>query len=133
MEDFIDEIEEYNNLQRVILYWDKEGYLEIAICCNYRECLAWGGMAVCDFCNEHDSNIYLCPELGHKGLCTKCFKEHKKRVQWYVEDTNVVFNNLILFVQKYGLYFTDRDLDKINEFFSNHRHPEINIRKFLNK
>lgn len=126
-------MEDVSLFDRVILYNDKDGELEIALHCTYRECYVWGGMAICDLCNEQDSDLYLCPELGSKALCTNCFKEHKKSVKWYTEDTNAVFDELIIFVTSYGLYFSDRDYDMINQFFAGHKHPEIDIKRFLRK
>lgn len=118
-------------MAKVILYDDKNDDIEITVQCTQGECLAWGGLGLCDLCGNECDEIYLCPELGSKGLCQGCFKEHKKMVQWYVEDTNAVFNTLIIFVQRYNLNLSENDLELINEFFRSKGHMSLDIRRFM--
>lgn len=101
---------------RVILYNGADNEQELAIKCSIKECVNWGGFGICDLCGMVDSVIYLCPELGSKGLCSKCFNEHKTRVKWYPEDTKFILAALDNFIEYYKLEFTPHDMDLIEAF-----------------
>lgn len=116
---------------RVLIYKDKNDDTEIAIKVSIAEAINWGGMGMCDMCGLIDNELYLCPELGLKALCTKCFKEHKKNVKWYIEDLHFTFNTLIQYVLNYNLKWSELDLDMIDEFFFSKNHFSLHIRKFM--
>lgn len=102
---------------KVIKYTGSDGHVEIAIQCTLEACYNWGGLGICDLCNnESQKYMYLCPELGHKGLCDDCFKEHMQRVKWYPEDREYVLQSLTDFLVHYGLILDKEDRTKINEF-----------------
>lgn len=104
---------------RIIIYKDKTDHDEIAIKCTLRECFEWGGLGICDLCNNISKEyVYLCPELGHKGLCEQCFEEHKQRVKWYPEDIKYLKDTLNTFIQCYGLSFSPADKSTINDFIT---------------
>ena len=49
------------------------------------ECISWGGMAVCDHCNQSAGTGYLACVLNH-WLCPDCFDDWYKRAKRYEED-----------------------------------------------
>jgi len=58
------------------------------------ECLKWGGMAICDHCNNAASIGYFVAVLNH-WVCPECFDKWLKRAVVYEEDKsyeNKVFN-----------------------------------------
>lgn len=115
---------------RVYLYLTKEKEKMIAIKYYYKE-TEFKQDSICDMCASPDKLYYLCPELGHKALCTSCFRSYRQRSKWYQEDLHFSFNTLLVFVLQYGLTFDDTDLDLIQEYFDDHSHREVNIRKFI--
>lgn len=134
---------------RVKIYEDKDGDTELDIQMSFDEMMNavmktnWYKnldavsksqfISVCDWCGKHDSEYHFFPELGMKVSCKKCAREHKKIVKWYPEDTNTVFNNIIIFVLTYDIGWSESDLNMIDEFFSSKGHNEIHIRKFIEK
>lgn len=101
-------------MDRVFIYDGSDGHKELAIKVTTEECFNWGGLAVCDLCNEDsDGFLYLCPELGSNALCSKCFEEHKGRVKFYQEDVPYILNSLLSYANNYGLEFSDTDMKTI--------------------
>ena len=49
------------------------------------ECFKWGGIAICDSCNQSASSGYLVCVLNHQ-LCPDCFNDWYKRAKRYQED-----------------------------------------------
>lgn len=133
--------------ERVILYEDKQGDTELDIHMTFQDMLDavrktnWYKEADmitksqfvprCDFCGMVDTDYHYFPELGHKVECNKCAKDHKKHVKWYIEDTHTVFNGLILWVLTYDIGWSERELDRIDEFFASKGHYDVHIRKFI--
>lgn len=102
---------------RVVIYEGIDGHKEIAIKATLRECFNWGGLGICDWCNEQaDETVYLCPELGHKASCEKCFEKHQSRVKWYPEDYAYIKDTLREFVDYYKLLFNDLDIRLVDDF-----------------
>lgn len=121
-----------NNDSRIVLYDGKDGETEIAIRVSAEECIqVLGGMAMCDLCGNFDDTLFLCPELGFKALCGKCFRQHRRTVKWYTEDTHTVFNTLILMVKNYNLNWTENDFKNIDEYFSSKGWFSTHIKTFL--
>lgn len=130
---------------QIYLGKDKEEELEILIPSNEMkeavEKLDWfkenhsgeEHQPVCDFCCKPDKMFSVFPELGHKCMCQKCAKEHKKHVKWYTEDTHTVFNSLISWVLTYDIGWSENDYRMIDEFFASKGHNEIHIKKFIEK
>ena len=134
---------------RVEIYKDKDGETELALHLTY------GNMynavvntdwfvnlgrveqerfqSICDWCAKKDDEYTFFPELGHKVMCNKCAKEHRKTVKWYTEDLHIIFNSLISFILTYEFYLNDLELDTIDEFFSSKGHNELHIRSFYKK
>lgn len=115
----------------VSIYYDKDGDSEIVL---HFDRLVWElkyNICVCDLCNSIDDDMYFCPELGMKLLCSKCFKEHKRNVKWYVEDTHSVLNNLVLFIQNYHVHLNSKNRQVINDFFFDKGHSEFKIESFI--
>lgn len=117
---------------KVISYIGTDKQEEIAIECTVLDCLKWGGYGVCDLCNEsrlldtgdpdaQNDRMYLCPELGSKALCEKCFKEHKERVKWYHEDFPFIEDTLKLYTSHYLPSMADEEIAKIKEFIEKKR------------
>ena len=52
---------------------------------SVEECSKWGGMGICDHCNQASSEGYLVPVLNH-WLCPDCFNSWAKRATYYPED-----------------------------------------------
>lgn len=106
-------------MDRVFIYDGSDEHCELAIKVTVEECFNWGGLAVCDLCNEDSHEyMYLCPELGSNALCEKCFEEHKGRVKFYQEDSPYIINSLLSYVKNYSLFFTDNDLKTITKFIA---------------
>ena len=106
-------------MNRVTIYDGVDGFKELVIRVTVEECFSWGGFAVCDLCNaDSDVYMYLCPELGSRALCEKCFEEHKGRVKFYQEDVPYILNSLLSFVNNYGLSFNEADLRIIDIYIA---------------
>lgn len=134
---------------RVEIYKGKDGETELAIHISYEdmynavtqtkwfdgltEVQQYSFESICDWCAKKDDEYTFFPELGHKVMCNKCAKEHRKIVKWYTEDLHAVFNTLITFILTYELHLSDLELDTIDEFFSSKGHNEIHIRSFYKK
>ena len=128
---------------QIYLGKDKEEELEILIPYNEMkeavEKLDWfkenhpgeEHQPVCDFCCKPDKMFAVFPELGHKCMCQKCAKEHKKNVKWYTLDLHPVFDSLISWVLTYDIGWSENDYRMIDEFFSSKGHNEIHIKKFI--
>jgi len=86
---------------------------------------------VCDWCCSTDEVYSFFPELGHKVMCQKCAKDHKKRVKWYTEDLHPVFNGLISWMKTYDLGWSEKDYMKVDEFFCTKGHYSLHIKKFM--
>ena len=115
-----------------IMYWGNEDNdSEIALLFKSNTWVNEYGMCVCDLCNREDEEMYFCPELGFKLICSKCFRSHTKDVKWYTEDIHAVLNNLILFIQNYKVSLDDKNRQVINEFFSDKGHSEFKIESFI--
>ena len=114
-------------MSKVIIYKGKDNVDEIAFECSVLECLRWGGYGVCDLCNESEilndgrvkslkSVMYLCPELGSKALCEKCFKDHQKRVKWYEEDLQFTLDMIDIFRNNYVTNLSIEDKQLVEDF-----------------
>lgn len=104
-------------MERLVTYNGSDGYPELAIRVTLDECYDWGGFGICDLCNDEAKEyMYLCPELGSKALCQKCFDEHKTRVKLYKSDIEFMEYMLNDFVRYYKLSFTDDELKQIKAF-----------------
>lgn len=58
----------------------------IAYKTSLAEVLSWGGLGICDSCNEfHPEGGYVVPVLNW-WMCEKCFKEWITRAIHYPED-----------------------------------------------
>ena len=58
------------------------------------ECLTWGGMAICDHCNQSAREGYFVAVLNH-WVCPECYKEWYNSAKVYQEDKHyekLVFN-----------------------------------------
>lgn len=86
---------------------------------------------ICDWCSKTDSLYTFFPELGHKVMCQKCAREHRKIVRWYTEDLHPVFNSLISWMKTYDLGWAQNDYRKVDEFFSSKGHFSLHIEKFM--
>lgn len=49
------------------------------------ECYFWGGLSICDDCNEFSSYGYLVPVLNY-FMCPSCFCEWDESCVFYPED-----------------------------------------------
>ena len=61
----------------------KQGYMYAKV--TTEDCFNWGGMSVCDTCNEMFEEGYLVFVLG-RCICPKCFKEFASSTKAYEED-----------------------------------------------
>lgn len=64
----------------------KKGYRVFEVSIN--EILSWGGLAVCDSCNNARRDNVLIPVLN-SCYCSECFDEWNKRHEFYPEDVAV--------------------------------------------
>lgn len=120
-----------NETNRVYYYSNKDKDPMIAIKYYSNETIP-GNASICDMCGTHDELYYLCPELGHKALCTNCFKSYKLRCSWYESDKSYTLNTLLCFIIRYKLSFTEEDLDIIDLYLSEHSHREkLSIREII--
>ena len=51
------------------------------------ECAKWGGVGICDTCNEHHDEGYIVPVLN-EWLCPVCFNAWQERAIFYPEDSS---------------------------------------------
>ena len=68
---------------------------------SLNECYNWGGMNVCDLCNqdictkEHQHG-YMTPVLGSNAICEKCYKDFIGRGKLYEEDREIIKDNNLI-------------------------------------
>ena len=117
--------------QAIMYYGKQDNESEITLVIDSMLWEFMVGICVCDLCNSTDDEMYFCPELGSKLICSKCFKDHTKHVKWYTEDIHAVLNNLILFIQSYEIQLDDKSKQVINEFFADKGHSEFTIERFI--
>ncbi len=87
-------------MKRAKLYYTNKGYSYIKV--TNQDCFDWGGLAICDNCNENmKEDIYLIFILG-RALCEKCFKEWCERSKRYEEDLKLQKTNHIRWYKNYG-------------------------------
>jgi len=86
-------------MKKVKLNYTKQGYSYIKA--TKENCYNWGGMAVCDSCNEEMEDMYLIFILG-QALCEKCFKEWIEHSQRYEEDLYLQRQNQVNWYRRYG-------------------------------
>lgn len=63
--------------------YTKQGYSYLPV--TREEMLSWGGLAVCDSCNQNMSHGYLIYILN-SCYCARCFNEWQERAHHYPED-----------------------------------------------
>ena len=70
-------------MKKIKLKYTKSGYSYIKV--NKEDCFNWGGISICDDCNEFMNESYLIFILG-RALCKKCFEDWTKKSKRYEED-----------------------------------------------
>ena len=66
------------------------------------ECMMWGGMAICDSCNESSHIGYYVAVLNH-WMCPKCYNEWLQRAKRYEEDIPTEIRNYNTYANILGL------------------------------
>lgn len=69
---------------------DCDKFLVIEVSGN--ECLSFGGMAICDFCNNTAAKGYYIAVIN-SWYCPECFEKWRKRAQWYQQDALIEKRN----------------------------------------
>lgn len=86
--------------KKQIKYTDK-GYSYVE--CTENDCYNWGGIAICDYCNEKmNEKIYLIFVLG-MAFCPKCFHEWQKDSYRYENDIKFQKENHIRWYKNHKL------------------------------
>lgn len=87
-------------MKKAKLNYTKQGYSYIK--CTKEDCFDWGGMAICDDCNEPMmEEVYLIFILG-RAYCKKCFDNWLKRSKRYEEDLELQKQRHIAWYKAYG-------------------------------
>ena len=116
-------------MRSVVIYKGIDEKDEIAFRCSVKDCLDWGGLGICDMCNKSRildtddiralcDSMYLCPELGSKIFCEKCFKEYQKTAKWFEEDTDIVIESIVVLLNNYVRNLSDEDEQLMQKFIS---------------
>lgn len=85
--------------------YTKQGYSYVR--CTKDDCFKWGGMAICDSCNEFmQENVYLIYILN-QAFCEKCFKDWQKRSKKYDSDLQLQKQNHIAWYKAHKLEFEE--------------------------
>ncbi len=78
-------------MKTIQLEYTDKGYSYIK--CTRKECLNWGGLAICDSCGcDMLEEVYLIYILG-QAFCQKCFKEWVERSKKYEDDLTLQKQN----------------------------------------
>lgn len=94
-------------MKKAKLNYTRNGYSYIK--CTAQDCLDWGGMAMCDNCNEKmskDKEIYLVFVLS-RVLCEECFEEWEKRSKKYESDLILQKDRQLNWYRRYGFNVED--------------------------
>ena len=88
-------------MKKVKLKYTKQGYSYIQ--CTREDCIAWGGMSICDDCGNDmlGNEIYLIFILG-RAFCKKCFEDWQERAIRYTEDLQLQRERHIEYYKAYG-------------------------------
>lgn len=87
-------------MKKVRLQYTKQGYSYIE--CTKEDCYSWGGLSICDDCNEKiEGKVYLVYVLG-RALCEKCFNEWLTRTKMYPEDIYLQKQRHLQYYRAYG-------------------------------
>ena len=88
-------------MKKAKLEYTKQGYSYIK--CTSKECLEWGGLAICDDCSKPmiGEEVYLIFILG-RAYCKKCFEEWIQRANRYEEDLDLQKQRHIAWYKAYG-------------------------------
>lgn len=85
----------------MIKFINKTGYTLYKV--TSEECYSWGGLSVCDDCNDYSSEGYLVPVLNH-FMCPDCYNDWNSRCKFYSSD--VEFENSVIMYYENILPFT---------------------------
>ena len=92
-------------MKKVKLNYTKQGYSYIK--CIKEDCFNWGGMAICDDCNNAIlDEVYLVFVLG-RAFCKNCFEEWQKESKRYEEDLYLQKQNHIAWYKAHGFDVED--------------------------
>ncbi len=87
-------------MKKAKLNYTKQGYSYIK--CTKEDCLNWGGMSICDNCNElMEEEVYLIFILS-RAICKECFEEWLKRAKIYEEDLKLQKQRHVSWYKAYG-------------------------------
>ena len=87
-------------MKKAKLNYTKNGYSYII--CSKQDCYDWGGLAICDDCNEiMQEKVYLIFILG-RAMCKKCFEEWTERSHKYEEDLQLQKERHLRWYKAYG-------------------------------
>lgn len=79
---------------------DCDKFLVIEVSGN--ECLSFGGMAICDFCNNTAAKGYYIAVIN-SWYCPECFEAWKKRAHWYQQDALIEMRNFKTYAKILGI------------------------------
>lgn len=102
LEELLEEMEA--KMIKKIKYTDT-GYSYVE--CTREDCFNWGGICICDNCNEEiKDTVYLVFILG-SALCKKCFDKWEKGSRKYDEDLYLQKQKHIAYYRAHGLEVYD--------------------------
>lgn len=78
---------------------NKKGFKVIKVTLN--DCLNWGGLGICDWCNECIGEYGYYVAVLNSVMCEKCYLEWYERAKNYpedkrIEDGNFAYMKLVL-------------------------------------
>lgn len=79
---------------------NKKGFLIIQ--CSAVETLKFGGMGVCDFCNNTDRNGYYIAVLN-SWYCKSCYERWNQNAVRYVDDNDIEVRNFNYYRELLGV------------------------------
>lgn len=87
-------------MKKVKLNYTDKGYSYIK--CTKEDCFNWGGLAICDDCNEPImEDVYLVFVLG-RAYCKKCFEAWVQYSKRYEEDLYLQKQSHIAWYKAHG-------------------------------
>ena len=80
---------------------NKKGFKVIEVSCV--ECVEWGGLGICDNCNDSllSGGIYVA--VLNRVFCPKCYEEWMTYAVYYPEDSRVEKKNFEFMKKQLGL------------------------------
>lgn len=70
---------------------NKKGFRVIQV--TLSDCIKWGGLGICDWCNEYIGSTGYYVAVLNSVMCDKCYNDWCERATYYPEDSRVEEKN----------------------------------------